>query len=659
MSNLGYATIAVAPSPATSGTSLTVANGLGSLFPSSNFTVTIYPPNTPPLASNAEICLVSSRTGDVFTIVRAQEGTTAKTIATGWQIANTATKIAFTDIQNAMIQFVSAGSTKAGASEVVFSNSNGISFGANGQTITAAVAAGVGGAAISAAGSSQGTGTVVFSNSNGVTFGMNGGTITASVPAAGSINFSAGTQSSNLNSLVFSNTNNVSFGLSNGTLTGSVGAIVVAAGSSIKSDGLVVFANSNSISFGMDGIGNVTASISFPAGSGGVGISAGGASQSTGTVVFSNSNGVSFGLNAGTVTASHNGLSSQSNQAASASNGSFAFQTLGFADANGVTFGTSAGSIVTASIAASAAGSINFSAGTQSSNLSGIVFSNSNGVSFGLSNGTITGSVASATGGGGASYVIFEPFPLVSTGPFAQGINAMQLAEFSIPANMNAAFGRVMVTFAATASNIASTAIAAATVTYGMSNNFSFGLYTYGSGASSNSLSLASSGSALFAWSNGLTITNSTQYTANMGLTYPSIGGGGSSSSSFQTIVSASQYSFNASTNFAEYSSQKFVDVPLLATITPGNYVVGFASGSSTQSGSTGANITAIQNPKLSGVSFYVISGPSGFNFFMGYTSGSGFALRVGDYSTFANSLNRTDIGVVGNNRKLYFQIGA
>lgn len=102
MSNLGYATISVAPSPATSGTSLTVANGLGSLFPSSNFTVTTYPPNTPPLASNAEICLVSSRTGDVFTIVRAQEGTTAKAIAAGWQIANTATVKAFTDLQNAI-----------------------------------------------------------------------------------------------------------------------------------------------------------------------------------------------------------------------------------------------------------------------------------------------------------------------------------------------------------------------------------------------------------------------------------------------------------------------------------------------------------------------------------------------------------------------------
>jgi hypothetical protein len=58
------------------------------------------------------------------------------------------------------------------------------------------------------------------------------------------------------------------------------------------------------------------------------------------------------------MTASHNGITSQSVQpvAASASNGSFAFSTLGFSNANGVTFGTSAGSILTASVASAGAG---------------------------------------------------------------------------------------------------------------------------------------------------------------------------------------------------------------------------------------------------------------------------------------------------------------
>ena len=120
--------------------------------------------------------------------------------------------------------------------------------------------------------------------------------------------------------------------------------------------------------------------------------SAGTTSMSSGTLQFSNANGVSFGLDGGTITASHNALTSQSNQAASASNGSFTFQTLGFSNANNVTFGTSAGSIVTASVAVAGAASVNFSAGTTSGNLDSVVFSNSNGISFGLNGSTVTGS---------------------------------------------------------------------------------------------------------------------------------------------------------------------------------------------------------------------------------------------------------------------------
>mgnify|MGYP000107864420 CR=1 FL=1 len=53
--------------------SLTVATGDGALFPATNFNVTI----------GAEILFCSSRTGDVLTVVRAQEGTTAADALTG------------------------------------------------------------------------------------------------------------------------------------------------------------------------------------------------------------------------------------------------------------------------------------------------------------------------------------------------------------------------------------------------------------------------------------------------------------------------------------------------------------------------------------------------------------------------------------------------
>lgn len=71
---------------------------------------------------------------------------------------------------------ISAGTTAATGPQVVFSNSNGISFGANGNTVTASAAAVN---AISASASSISNGTVVFSNSNGFQFGLNGSTVTA------------------------------------------------------------------------------------------------------------------------------------------------------------------------------------------------------------------------------------------------------------------------------------------------------------------------------------------------------------------------------------------------------------------------------------------------------------------------------------------------
>lgn len=63
---------------------------------------------------------------------------------------------------------------------VVFSNSNGVTFGIAGNTVTASAVGGGGGAALSAGTQSGNTGTIVFSNSNGISFGMAGSnTITA------------------------------------------------------------------------------------------------------------------------------------------------------------------------------------------------------------------------------------------------------------------------------------------------------------------------------------------------------------------------------------------------------------------------------------------------------------------------------------------------
>jgi prepilin-type N-terminal cleavage/methylation domain-containing protein len=81
--------VATAPSPAATGTSLAVTAGQGSRLPTPPFEVTIFPTGSQPTAANAEIVLVTAISGDTLTITRAQEGTTARTIVVGDQIAAT------------------------------------------------------------------------------------------------------------------------------------------------------------------------------------------------------------------------------------------------------------------------------------------------------------------------------------------------------------------------------------------------------------------------------------------------------------------------------------------------------------------------------------------------------------------------------------------
>lgn len=97
--NFATSTVAVAPSPATTGTALTVQTGDGALFSATPFNATVWPVGAQPTKLNAEIVRVTNITGDVVTFTRAQEATTARTILVGDQIAETITVKSFTDIE--------------------------------------------------------------------------------------------------------------------------------------------------------------------------------------------------------------------------------------------------------------------------------------------------------------------------------------------------------------------------------------------------------------------------------------------------------------------------------------------------------------------------------------------------------------------------------
>lgn len=114
--NFAYSVIAVAPSPATSGTSLEVAPGTGALFPTVPFNAVIWPASVQPTTSNAEIVRVTAKATDTFTITRQQEGSNARTIGLNDQIAVNITVKTLTDIEDA---FISAGQVTGPVGSIV------------------------------------------------------------------------------------------------------------------------------------------------------------------------------------------------------------------------------------------------------------------------------------------------------------------------------------------------------------------------------------------------------------------------------------------------------------------------------------------------------------------------------------------------------------
>ncbi len=103
--NFAYSTIVTAPSPAASGTSLTVVMEQARLFPDVPFNATVWPTGVQPISTNAEIIRVTDRTDNVFTIERAQESTSARTILVGDQIAATLTAKTLTDAEASMVTY--------------------------------------------------------------------------------------------------------------------------------------------------------------------------------------------------------------------------------------------------------------------------------------------------------------------------------------------------------------------------------------------------------------------------------------------------------------------------------------------------------------------------------------------------------------------------
>ena len=101
--NFAYSAVATAPSPATTGTSMVLTAGTGARFPAVPYNLVVWPDGAIPTPSNSEIVRVTARSTDTLTISRTQEGTSARSVVVGDQVALafTASK-ALADIESAL-----------------------------------------------------------------------------------------------------------------------------------------------------------------------------------------------------------------------------------------------------------------------------------------------------------------------------------------------------------------------------------------------------------------------------------------------------------------------------------------------------------------------------------------------------------------------------
>lgn len=289
--NLAYTLVAIAPSPASSGTTLTVADG--SVFPAAPFNATVWAIGEFPLLSNAEIVRVTSVIGNALVISRQAEGSPNRSIVVGDQIAAPLTVKTITDLETSIPSTaglisavnISAGILSQNLSALTFDNANGLSFGLTNGVITGTVATNYQsqGNYLTTAALSQDSSK--YAGTNGA---ITGGSITVNT-AGVSVNLPA-----YLTTAMASN-------------RGSDFVAATAAFAGTNASGTIA---SNGISISVSAPGATASSWT---------VSDANTSATVGRLAFTNQNGVTLSLSTGangshTIVGSHNALTSQSTQ---------------------------------------------------------------------------------------------------------------------------------------------------------------------------------------------------------------------------------------------------------------------------------------------------------------------------------------------------------
>lgn len=504
---------------------------------------------------------------------------------------------------------LSAGTTSNNLSNIVFSNSNGVSFGINGSTITASANAGGGltNVNVSAGTTSNNLSNVVFSNSNNFSFGLNGSTITGSytVPTVTNSSFSVQDSATTINPvarIAFSTGNNITLSLSTGASSATVGVQHNLAGTSTGFGGNLISASMTHNSSGLNLSLNhpawlTTAMQSNAATISNIKVSAGTLSTNRSDISFNNSNGVSFGLET-------NGIITATVKTDYLTTARASTDAIGLNQAKtNVTW-----TVNSSGISFNAEGYAGTGTGLNLTNLTGTISVNSGGVSLSLSAGA-------AGGGSTESYHAIPADGLaINTATTNWSQSTSCVAPFVISQNLSVG-SAVMILSGSMAASSTQATTGNTSLSAGISTTINMVLYSRGAGANSMSLQYVTSTQVIqqqaITWS---VAANSSQHSVSNRVTY------GTYSGTFDYSSSVTRFDYHTS-NLTGLSGVKQIFRPFAFSLAPDMYWI--AIGGSTSSATQNASVSVMTRMLVSFSSLAVSQNTLAIGDFGGNTNSS------------------------------------
>jgi hypothetical protein len=587
----------------------------------------------------------------------------------------------------------SAGTTSNGLTNIVFSNSNGVSFGLNGSTVTASFSGG--GGTMSAVNVSAGTTSnnltaLTFNNANGITFGLNASVVTAShnglttamASNQGSSAYFSGNTTAGTSSGSYNGTN-VTF-LMNGMVSGGMSgnSVVISAPASTifqqtsqmsnyQSTGayLTTAAQSNQV---VNSLNGSTGQISLNVGSS-LSASTNGSSITFGLASNITTALQSAGAYLTTARASTDGVglnTAQTNVTWTVNSSGISLNASGYAgigtSATNASITLNSNGLAISVAAPGGGGNVVITAGLANTTLSNFSFGDANGVNFGINGSTITAShngLTTAMQSDATTTNIRSYFDnglvYAGTTAFSMGGSSNYVQPFILPYPVSASFIRIANSWAFGSTTGATSANQS--LTLNNSQSIWVNIYTKGTGANAKSLQFITSGSVSLVFQVQVSIgAASNNQTIYHNYTYPQREG--SAQGNFATNYNLTNASYNVSTtHLTSFNGSRWLDVPFAASLSPGNYWMAIAQSTAT---ATTGGVAAMTN--LTARNTYVaVSQINGNIAAMGTASNNStnpMRNGLGYWSTNANgssssSLGLTGISSVANQPVLPFQI--